>query len=94
MTPEEHIEQAEFLLAVVRKHGIHVKPVTVKAAEVHVLIAEYKQKYPPEVGRPLPVRESGRMHSHFATIVCYPGCPAFGTDSTNYPRPIPDNPQA
>lgn len=92
MTPEEHIERAEWLLSLTDKHGSSVKPVSVKAAEVHVQIAFFKKQYPPEVGRP--IQSSGRKHNHVNTDFCKPSCPAYGTDSTNYPRPIADSPQA
>lgn len=124
MTPEEHIERAEWLLAFNNTEGSGDEDLTknrrVKTAEVHVRIAEFKKKYPPESGRPLrsgvdkkscptvgcpsvaghgddcnvPVRSSGRMHNHMYPKHCTTMCPAFGTDSTNYPRPVADNPQA
>lgn len=82
MTPEEHIERAEWLLALTDKHGTSVKPVTVQAAEVHVRIAEYKQRFPPEAGRPLPRPLSADKirsvvpHSHAFGDVCDTDCPA------------------
>lgn len=107
MTPEEHIERAELLLATTEEMeevlGLH--ELRIHKASVHVSIATHKKKYPPEGGRPLrsnessnskiPVRESGRMHNHVKGRFCLPAsCPAHGTDSSNYPRPISDNPQA
>lgn len=106
MTPEEHIERAELLLATTEEMeevlGLH--ELRIHKASVHVSIATHKKKYPPEGGRPLrsnessnskiPVRESRRMHNHAERIRCVGICPAFGTDSTNYPRLISDNPQA
>lgn len=143
MTPEEHIEKAERLLALNYDHQDQattvVEKLRIESAAVHVRIAEYKKKYPPEAGRPIrhvdpltrkpvkhnhgfsedcpedcpvqqtpmeagrtpsevTVRSSGRMHNHVNASFCYPygenPCPAFGTDSTNYARPISDNPQA
>lgn len=87
MTPEEHIEMAEKIIANYRNEAD-----SIRASEVHVSIAFFKKQYPPDGGRP--IRSSGRMHNHPEIIMCYSACPAFGTDSTNYPRPIPDNPQA
>ena len=91
MTPEEHIARAEKYLA--DQPGTYSQgELNAARAAVHVRIAEFKKKYSPDGGRP--IRSSGRMHSHVNTHFCGPNCPAFGTDSTNYPRPIPDNPQA
>lgn len=96
MTPEEHVAKAEQLLEVLddpeRFAEISQDLVVISRAQVHMLIANHKKKYPPKSGRPL--RSSGRMHSHANTFACIPACPAYGTDSTNYPRPLPDRPQA
>jgi len=85
LTPEQHIERAEEALE-------SRDPVAIHRAGLHVALAEYKKKYPPENGRP--VRSSGRMHDHIQRRRCTTECPAHNTDSNNYPRPIQDNPQA
>jgi hypothetical protein len=96
MTPEEHIERAEWLLAINLDPEYDGSNAVVQnrlaTAQVHVSIAFFKKQYPPEIGRPL--RSSGRMHNHAYYDLCSVVCPAHDTDSTNYPRPISDNPQA
>ena len=47
MSPEEHIEMAETIIS------NYANESAVKAAEVHVRIAEFKKKYPPENVRPI-----------------------------------------
>lgn len=92
MTPEEHIAKAEWYLT---SEEVVNAQAAIAAASVHVQIAFFKEQYPPEAGRPVPLRSSGRMHHHVKTGWCQPlACPAYGTDSTNYARPISDNPQA
>jgi hypothetical protein len=92
MTPEEHIERAERLL----EDASNLMPEDghwyASRAAVHVAIAAHKKQFPPDSGRP--IKSSGRMHDHVNTHFCSPNCPAFGTDSGNYPRSISDNPQA
>lgn len=119
MTPEEHIERAEWLISP------RCDTQNPKKAAVHVAIAFFKKQHPPESGRPRPTfqryptgqvavegtdpypslppdhpmnqgktLESGNLHNHIERIPCLHTCPAYGTDSTNYARPIRDNPQA
>lgn len=72
MTPEEHIELAERIIDNYRNDTD-----ALKAAEIHVRIAEFKKRYPSDAGRPVarstmgepefvplgqPLRSSGRMH--------------------------------
>lgn len=93
MTPEDHIDKAEWYLT---SEDVRDPEVAIRAAAVHVSIAFFKKQHPPEGGRP--VKSSGVMHNHVRRGWCrvdVPNpCPAYGTDSTNYARPIPDNPQA
>ena len=58
MTSEEHIERAEWLLALVTLPGDEAtakeNELRVSLANTHVAIAFYKKQYPPESGRPIP----------------------------------------
>lgn len=94
MTPEEHIEEAERIAGTFSMNPEY-DMVRLRAAELHVAMAFYKKQNPPEEGRPIrQVRSSGQMHNHVKIQACTPRCLAFGTDSTNYARPVADNPQA
>lgn len=54
MTPEEHIERAEWILELpnASKSGI-------KKAAIHVAIADHKKRFPPDSGRPRPSYPTG-----------------------------------
>lgn len=65
MTPEEHVELAEKIIANYRNERD-----AVKAAEVHVRIAEFQKRYPPEAGRPI----IKRFHNHPPDSPCTSDC--------------------
>jgi hypothetical protein len=77
MTPEEHIARAEWLIS---PQCTDQDP---EKAYVHVRIAEFKKKYPPESGRPLPSLTARRQGDYIEV-------PVEGTDP--YPALAPDHP--
>lgn len=85
MTPEEHIERAEWLLALDNGNDR-----SVAAAAVHVAIADHKKKYPPDGGRPLQRFPMGQIG--VSGTKPYPALP--DDHPMNKGRPISDNPQA
>lgn len=57
MTPEEHIERAEWLLTYELGTDDENR-YAVEAAAVHVAIADHKKRFPPDSGRPRPAMPS------------------------------------
>lgn len=86
MTPEEHIEMAEKIIANYRNEAD-----SIRASEVHVSIAFFKKQYPPETGRPIVKYPMGQLGVQGGKPP-YPGLP--DDHPMNKGRPISDNPQA
>lgn len=59
MTPEEHIEQAEWLLGGGGSNSMDRGFLRIRKAAIHVAIANHKKKFPPDSGRPRPSYPTG-----------------------------------